>query len=203
MQDKRFNELLEEYGQARGQAKSDRQLKKIEDTLWNEFGVEQAVFVLDMSGFSRVTQKHGLVHYLSMVRRMQTLVSPIVARYGGSVVKFEADNCFARFTSVLGAIQAGVATNHALEGMNLMTFDNLDVRVSIGIDFGRFCLVRKKDYFGDPVNFASKLGEDLATPGEILVSDHAMKQLAGKRAPSKKIKYSVSGLRITAHSMEY
>ncbi len=200
---KRFNKLVDQYAQAEGQAKSKTELKDIEDALWAEYGVELAVFVLDMAGFSRLVQKHGVAHYLSMVRRMQVLVEPIVNRYNGSVVKFEADNCYARFPSVPDAIRSAITVHHSLEGMNLMTPEDLDVRVSIGIDFGSFLLVQDRDFFGSPVNLASKLGEDIATAGQILVTDNAMKRLGGERFSSKKIEFSISGIPILAHEISY
>ena len=126
---KRFNELLGNYVQTQGQANAETEIERIEDAIWAAYGVEQAVFVLDMAGFSRLVQMHGVIHYLSMVRRMHLIVEPIVERYGGGIVKFEADNCFARFAAVADAIKAAVAVNHSLEGMNLMTSDELDVRV--------------------------------------------------------------------------
>ena len=56
----------------------------IEQALWKEFGVERAVLVLDMSGFSELCERHGIVHYLSMVRRMQATAEPIIAKYDGA-----------------------------------------------------------------------------------------------------------------------
>ena len=66
--------------------------RQIEETIWAEYGAEYAVFVLDMSGFSLMTRKYGIVHYLSMVRRMQLTTEPIVKSYGGRMIKYEADN---------------------------------------------------------------------------------------------------------------
>jgi class 3 adenylate cyclase len=199
----RFNELLGQYAQAQGQAKSKSELKKVEDALWAEYGVEQVVFVLDMAGFSLLVQKYGIIHYLSMVRRMHILVEPIITRHNGSIVKFEADNCFARFPTVSDAIKSAIAVNHSLEGMNLMTLDDLDVRVSIGIDFGRFLLIQKKDFYGGPVNLASKLGEDIANAGQILVTDDAVKQLGDEKFPSQKINVTISGIELPTHEIIY
>ena len=72
--DKRFEELLLLYGQEN--EKDKRQ--KIEATLWREFGKVKAVFVMDMAGFSLLSYRHGIVHYLSMVRRMQLTTSPLL-----------------------------------------------------------------------------------------------------------------------------
>src|SRR6266540_2394339 len=90
---KKFQELLLNFSQS----EEIDERYEIENTLWAEYGAEYAVFVLDMSGFSLITRKYGIVHYLSMVRRMQLTTEPIVKSYGGSMIKYEADNCFAVF----------------------------------------------------------------------------------------------------------
>ena len=57
---KKFQDLLVNYSQA-----EDLELRQhIEAQLWDEYGMESAVFVLDMSGFSLLTRKYGIVHYL-------------------------------------------------------------------------------------------------------------------------------------------
>ena len=92
---------------------------------------------------------------------------------GGTPVKFEADNCFAMFPTVDDAIECALSLNTAFDKANEGTPDELDIRVAIGIDFGRILLVDGSDFFGHPVNRASKLGEDLARPGEVLVTIEA------------------------------
>lgn len=165
-----FGELLLQYAHSH----SPDEKQAIEEKLWSQFGVEEAVFVLDMSGFSRLTQKFGVIHYLSMVRRMQLRVEPIVTNHGGRIVKFEADNCFARFPRTVDAIHAAIAVNEAFAEDNIHVSEDLDIRVSCGIDYGRFLLIRGTDYFGDPVNRACKLGEDVGEPGEILVTQEGI-----------------------------
>ena len=115
--------------------------QKIEHSLWDEFGAEYAVFVLDMSGFSLLTRKYGIVHYLSMVRRMQMTTEPIVKSYGGFMIKYEADNCFAVFPNPLSAVNAAIAMQHAFRAENLLTSDDLDIHISCGIDYGKILVV--------------------------------------------------------------
>ena len=83
----------------------------------------------------------------------------------------EADNCFAMFPTVDDAIACAFALNAAFDAANDATPDELDIRVAIGIDHGSILLVDGNDFFGHPVNRASKLGEDLARPGEVLVAE--------------------------------
>ena len=80
-----------------------------QNTLFMTRGTERAVLVLDMSGFSLLTRRHGVIHYLSMVRRMQETVRPIVHDHEGSIVKFEADNGFAVFPDPESAIRAAIS----------------------------------------------------------------------------------------------
>jgi adenylate cyclase len=155
--DKRFEELLLLYGQENEKDKRE----EIEARLWREFGKVKAVFVMDMSGFSLLSSRHGIVHYLSIVRRMQLTTEPIVEKFQGKVVKFEADNCFAMFDDPLSAVRAAIALNMAFFAMNIFTEDEFDIRVSIGIDYGDVLLIGGPDYFGNSVNCACKIGEDI------------------------------------------
>jgi adenylate cyclase len=196
--DKRFEQLLLKY--AKSTTEGGRE--KIKQQLWQRFGAHKAVFVMDMSGFSRLTQKYGIVHYLSMVRRMQLVTQPIIEQHTGQVVKFEADNCFAAFENPYDAVRAAIAINIAFSSMNIFTEEKFDIRVSIGIDDGDVLMVGGPDYFGHPVNGACKLGEDLASPGEILITDHAFQQIpaeAGIRG--KAVTFSISGIELNALSI--
>jgi hypothetical protein len=41
----------------------------LEEHICDAFGVTKAPLVLDMSGFSQLTTRYGIIHYLGMVRR--------------------------------------------------------------------------------------------------------------------------------------
>ena len=197
---RKFQDLLLNFSQA-----EDPEIRaKIEKTLWDTFGEEQAVFVLDMSGFSRLTRKFGIIHYLSMVRRMQLTSGPIVQSYDGYMIKFDADNCFALFPTPLNAVNAAIAMQHAFDAANILTPDDLDIRIACGIDYGKILVVGSEDCFGDAVNRASKLGEDVAEAGDILVTQEAM-QMIPKEAGIKahEINISISGIDIPGYAIEY
>jgi len=197
---KKFQELLLQFSQA-----EDPDLrKKIETALWEDYGQEQTVFVLDMSGFSRLTRKYGIIHYLSMVRRMQLTTEPIVKSFDGYMIKYEADNCFAVFPTTLQAVNAAISMQHAFDAANLLTADDLDIRIACGIDYGKILIVGNEDCCGDAVNRASKLGEDVAEAGEILVTQEAMQMIpveAGIKA--REVSLSISGVTIPAYAVDY
>ena len=195
-----FNDLLLAYAQA----DDAEERQAVEDELRQRFGAELTVLVVDMSGFTRLTRSHGLVHYLSMVRRMQLTAQPIIESYGGRVVKFEADNAFAAFECPGDAVRAAVALNMAMESANLLTPDELDIHLACGIDHGECLLPGDHDYFGNAVNLASKLGEDLGLPGQILVTDKAMAAIPeALDIRAEPVTFSISGLELNAWSIVY
>ena len=197
---KKFQELLLNFSQT----EEVDERKKIEGDLWSVYGAEYAVFVLDMSGFSLLTRKYGIVHYLSMVRRMQMTTKPIARAYGGRMLKYEADNCFAVFPDTLSAINAAIAMQHAFSVANLFTADDLDIHIACGIDYGKLLIIGNEDCFGDPVNRASKMGEDVAAAGEILVTKEAMEMIPAEAGISaREINISISGVTIPAYVVQY
>jgi class 3 adenylate cyclase len=197
---KKFQDLLLKFSQAEAM----KRRRTLEQKLWDNYGAEFAVFVLDMSGFSLLTRKYGIVHYLSMVRRMQLTTEPIVKSYGGTMIKYEADNCFAVFPDPLSAVNAAVAMQHAFMASNLLTSDDLDIHIACGIDYGRILVVGNKDCFGDPVNRASKMGEDIAAAGEVLITKEAMDLIPSEAGiKARALKISISGLEIPAFAIDY
>ncbi len=198
--DKRFENLLLQYVGEPDKTKRGG----IEKKLWSRFGATKAVLVMDVSRFSLLTQRYGIVYNLAMVRRMQLTCRPVIERCGGQVVKFEADNCFAMFDEVLAAVNAAVAINQAFAAENSHTREDFDIRVGIGIDQGDVLLIGGPDYFGAAVNRASKLGEDIAGPGEILVTESAFQSVpAGAGIRHEPLELEISGIKLNAVSIKY
>src|SRR5258706_13165189 len=93
---------------------------------------------------------------------------------------------------------------HAFDAANILTPDDLDIRIACGIDYGKILVVGSEDCFGDAVNRASKLGEDVAEAGDILVTKEAM-QLVPQEAgiKTREISIPISGLEIPAYAVEF
>lgn len=165
-----FDAILARFSDSRDVA--DR--ARIDDEIWERFGTEGAVFISDMSGFSRTTRALGICHFLAQIYRVRPVVARAVGDNGGILLKAETDNCYAYFPEVNQAVKAAMEINRALDRQN-QTREGADkAYISIGIDWGRVLLIGEVEYFGDPVNTASKLGEDLAARSEILVTQRAM-----------------------------
>ena len=177
--------------------------ERIEADIWKEFGVDRAVMALDMSHFSLSVRRSGIVGYLALIRRMQVVTRPIVDAYQGGLVEFHADNLMAVFPDVPQAVEAALAMNRAL-GAERDTSGACLIEVGIGIDYGRFLFVDGCRCFGDTVNTAFKLGEDLAQPGEILLTESARARLARTFPhPLAEQRFSISGLELIAYNIQH
>jgi adenylate cyclase len=153
-------------------------LAEIDAEIWRTFGETHAIWVLDMCGFSRLTMRYGITHFLAMIHRLQGIVRPVIARRGGHVVKTDADNVFAVFETVAAAAGAARDVQEQLATANVFLPDDWDLHASIGIGYGEVIMVEDDDFFGNELNLASKLGEDIAESGETLLTEAAHHQLA-------------------------
>ena len=173
-----------------------------EERIRADFETECAVLVLDLSGFSIHVRRGGILPHLRRIRRMQSLASPLVADAGGALVKCEADNLIAVFPAARGAVEAALAIHDALAANPGGPGPDDVLSAGIGIDYGRFLLIAGRDAFGDPVNVAHKLGEDLARAGETLVTAEVRRRLG--EAPDlldERLVLSVSGLDLEAYRL--
>src|SRR6185436_2608691 len=111
-------------------------LAEIDGEIWRRFGRTRAVLVLDMCGFSRLTMRYGITHFLAMIRRLSLLVRPVVAASGGRVVKAEADNLFAVFDDVPDALAVALAIQDRLVVANTFLPEDWDLNAGIGLGYG-------------------------------------------------------------------
>ena len=148
--------------------------ESIREGIWERFGTEGAVFISDMASFSSTSRKIGVLHFLKMIHRARQIIAPVIEANNGTLLKCDADNCYAFFEKTDDAIRASFDVNRALFKANDAFGIGEQIYLSVGIDFGRVLLAGDIDFFGDPVNTASKLGEDLAVREEVLVTRRAI-----------------------------
>jgi adenylate cyclase len=159
-----------------------------------EFCETRAVMILDMSGFSRTTQRRGIVAFLLMIHQLRLLARPCIEDAGGLVVKQEADDLFCMFPDVLSAVKAARDITARLATVNLVLPEDQRLYAAMGIGYGPILNVDEEDLFGDQVNLASKLGEDIAEGGQILLTAAAHEQAHAAGVKTRMHGGSVSGL---------
>src|ERR1044072_9811790 len=110
-------------------------IAEIDQKIRAAFAETHALMVLDMSGFSRLTIRYGIIHFLAMIHRMNGIVTPAVEEYGGHVVKVDADDVFAVFPDVGKALDASQDILKRLEAVNTGLPEELDLYASMGIGY--------------------------------------------------------------------
>lgn len=165
-----FDSLIADFSDESDPEKAE----EVRQRIWDKFGTKGAVFISDMASFSSTSRKVGVCHFLKMIHRTRQIVAPVIEANRGVLLKCDADNCYAFFKSADDAIRASFDVNGALYEANDSFDIGEQVNLSVGIDFGRVLLIGDIEFFGDPVNTASKLGEDLATRNEVLVTHRAI-----------------------------
>jgi adenylate cyclase len=173
---------------------------EISEEIERDFTQRRAVLVLDMSGFSRTTQVHGVVSFLLMIHQMRLLAVPTIEAFDGTLVKAEADNLYCLFDGVEQAVSAAREIMRQLSTVNVLLPATRRLYASIGIGFGDLLVLGGHDLFGDEVNLASKLGEDVAQGGMILLTDAARGQLDAAVQTTEE-RASISGLTLVYHAM--
>jgi class 3 adenylate cyclase len=165
-----FDRLIAEFSDIADPSEQEAARARI----WDEFGTKGAVFISDMASFSSTSRKIGVCHFLKLIHRARQTIAPIIAANNGQLLKFDADNSYAFFERPDDAIQASIDVNAAMFESNDRYPIAEQIYLSVGIDYGRVLLIEGEDFFGDPVNTASKLGEDLAIKAETLVTQRAI-----------------------------
>lgn len=145
--------------------------ENIDKRIWDLFGEEWCVMFTDLSGFSRNVAKFGIIHFLQTIYESQRLLIPIIEKNDGILLKIEGDSYLVIFRNVQKAILCSIEMQKALETHNKNRTDEEKVLLCVGLGYGKMLRIGDEDVFGAEVNAASKLGEDTAKAGEILLTD--------------------------------
>jgi class 3 adenylate cyclase len=133
---------------------------------------KRAVVFTDTADFTLRTARDGILHFLMVFDTVATLSEKVVRRTGGEVVKVEGDSLLLRYKDANDAVRGVLELDEALQAYNRGRPENEQVHFSYGVGYGEI-LDTDHDMFGLEVNLASKIGEDLAEPGEALLTASA------------------------------
>lgn len=145
--------------------------EQIDERIWDLFGEEWAIMFTDLAGFSREVERFGIIHFLQTIYESERLLIPIIQSHDGILLKAEGDSFFVIFRNVLKAIRCAVEMQRVLREYNVDRPEEERVLLCAGLGFGRILRIGDADVYGSEVNAASKLGEDVAQPYEILVTE--------------------------------
>lgn len=135
-----------------------------------------AVVYTDTSDFTVRAARDGILHFLMVFQRALARLQPVVRRARGRIVKVEADSLMLAFPDAGSACRGVEAMERTLRKLNRGRPADERVAFSYGIGYETL-LDLDDDLFGLEVNLASKLGEDLGRPGEVLLTPSAAETL--------------------------
>ncbi|MBF0521142.1 MAG: adenylate/guanylate cyclase domain-containing protein, partial [Nitrospirae bacterium] len=144
---------------------------KIDKKLEDKYKKEIAVMFTDLKGSTSLADLEGDISARILLQKNKDIITPIVIKNNGVLVKTMGDGSLSYFTNSNDALASAIQIigDAALANKNIKPGHRLNFR--IGIHKGK-CIVEKNDIFGDVVNVASRF-EKLAVPGEIALSENA------------------------------
>lgn len=153
-----------------------------------------SILFADISDFTGLSERLDQNSLILLVKTFYSALEPIISQYGGIVDKFMGDGIMMVFAdSHTGREAASYALGAAVQIQDKMAsirrelsqFELPEISVHIGISTGlaAACSVGTEvhlahTYIGDAVNLAKRL-QDLAGPGEIVLSEATASDLAG------------------------
>ena len=136
-----------------------------------------AIMAIDVVGYSRLMGEDEAGTALS-VRAHREAARPIVAGFGGRIVKTTGDGLLLEFPSVVAAVECAIAIQKLMVERNAAVPEAKRIVYRIGVNLGDV-LIEGDDILGDGVNIAARL-EGLCEPGGVLISGAAHEHIRGR-----------------------
>lgn len=143
----------------------------IDARIWDLFGETWAVMFTDLAGFSRGVADFGIVHFLQIIHESERLFVPCIDRHDGILLKTEGDSLLVIFRNPAKAIDCAIDMQRVAAEYNADRSDAEQIQLCVGLGQGPMLRIGDRDVYGKEVNAASKLGEDTAGAGDILVTE--------------------------------
>ena len=136
-----------------------------------------AILAVDVVGYSRLMGEDE-AGTARAVREHREAARPIVAGFGGRIVKTMGDGLLLEFPSVVAAVECAIAIQKLMVERNAETPEAKRIVYRIGVNLGDV-LIEGDDILGDGVNIAARL-EGLCEPGGVMISGAAYEHMRGR-----------------------
>jgi TolB-like protein/class 3 adenylate cyclase len=137
-----------------------------------------AILAADVVGYSRLMGRDESGTLARLREHHKERLEPILARYGGRLVKLTGDGALVEFASAVDAVSAAIEFQQAVADLNRKQPEAEQIVFRIGLHLGDL-IVEGDDLYGDGVNIAARL-EAEAPPSGIVVSRAVREAVQGR-----------------------
>ncbi len=136
------------------------------------------ILFADVHGYSRLMRVDEERTLVDLHAHLDELVTPVVERFRGRIVKTVGDGVLAEFASAVEAVRSAAELQRGMAARNAGLPEAQRQTFRIGLHLGDI-IVSGDDVFGDAVNVAARL-QALAEPGSIVMSSSVFEQVRDK-----------------------
>ena len=136
-----------------------------------------AVMFTDIKDFSKKMQENEIAA-MHMLETHDEMMSNVVEKHGGNVIKRIGDAFLVTFESVVNATQCAVEAQQNFHLYNKGKTELEKIVVRIGVHLGDV-IFKGSDVFGDGVNIASRI-QSIAEPGGVNITGSVLEQVKNK-----------------------
>jgi len=130
----------------------------------------------DMSGFTKLTKKYGILHFLTLVMHCRRIFKAALKKFGGKVLKYDGDNVITSFPDAKTAVHCLRNVCENVDAFNLGKEQDYQIRVKLGMSTGEALFIQH-DIVGEAWDECCDLGEETAKVGELLVTEAVKAEL--------------------------
>ncbi len=137
-----------------------------------------AIVAADVVGYSRLMGRDESGTLARLRKNRTEHLDPVVAKYGGRLVKLTGDGALIEFGSAVDALSAAIEFQQAMAEANGDTPEDAALVFRMGLHLGDL-IVDGDDLYGDGINIAARL-EAEASSGGILISRTVHEAVTGR-----------------------
>ena len=137
-----------------------------------------AIVAADVVGYSRLMGRDESGTLARLRKNRSERLDPVLARYGGRLVKLTGDGALVEFASAVDALSAAIEFQQAMAEANSDQPAETALVFRMGLHLGDL-IVDGDDLYGDGVNVAARL-EAEAPVGGIVISRTVHEAVAGR-----------------------
>ncbi|MDD5090518.1 MAG: adenylate/guanylate cyclase domain-containing protein [Candidatus Wallbacteria bacterium] len=145
------------------------------------------IMFTDIKGFTQRTSGASREGLHDLLSRHEKLLTPVVKKFGGRIVKTIGDAFLVVFESPTNAVLSGILIQEALRDYNISMPENERIMVRISLNSGEVEL-RDGDVFGEAVNIAARI-EGITEANEIYFTESVYLAMNKSEVPSSEVGY--------------